>query len=282
MQIIDPHLHLFDLSLGQYDWLKPDSSPDWPDKNLICRDFCPEHLTLPSSVELAGFVHLEAGFDNRQPWREIEWLESTVRMPFRAVAFADITLPSTEFDTQLNKLRQYTSVVGVRYILDDQAQAMLSNRQVIRNLKQLAAHKLLFEVQLNGGDLKAIELLVHIADTCPELILVINHAAFPSPAHYQDWQQTITLLASRSNIMIKASGWEMSDRHYELAFAGKVINELTAVFGPERVMLASNFPLCLLSKSYGELWQNYTRLTEECNTLSALICGNAKRIYRFD
>ena len=282
MQIIDPHLHLFDLRLGRYDWLKPNFPPNWPDKHLISRDFSSEDLTLPSSLQLAGFVHLEAGFDNVHPWREIEWLESTVNLPFRSVAFADLTLPAAEFDTLLHTLTQYSSVVGIRHILDEQAQALLSNPQVIRNLKQLAAKELHFEVQLSGGDLKAINHLVQIADENPSLVLVINHAAFPSPDNWQHWLETTELMADCSNIVIKASGWEMSDRQYELAFAVQVINQLTACFGKQRVMLASNFPLCLLSKDYDELWQDYTMLAVDADTLAALVHDNARRIYRFD
>ncbi|MCL2915417.1 amidohydrolase family protein [Shewanella corallii] len=282
MQIIDPHLHLFDLRLGRYDWLKPNFPPNWPDKHLICRDFASEDLTLPSPIQLAGFVHLEAGFDNSHPWREIEWLESSVNLPFRSVAFADLTLPAAEFDALLHTLTQYSSVVGIRHILDEQAQALLSNPQVIRNLKQLAAKELHFEVQLSGGDLQAINHLVQIADENPSLVLVINHAAFPSPDNWQHWLQATELMAACSNIVIKASGWEMTDRQYELTFAVQVMNQLIACFGKQRVMLASNFPLCLLSKDYDELWQEYTMLSVDADTLAALVHDNAKRIYRFD
>lgn len=116
MKIIDPHLHLFDLSQGEYSWLKPECPPFWSDKPLIAKNFSENDLTLAKPLTLAGFVHIEAGFDNQQPWREIAWLESTCKIPFRSIALLDITLPKALFLTQLESLMTYQSVVGVRYI----------------------------------------------------------------------------------------------------------------------------------------------------------------------
>ena len=121
IKIIDPHLHLFNLKQGDYQWLKAENPPFWSDKKIINHSFTEKDLQLSSPFELAGFVHIEAGFDNQQPWREIAWLEKTCSLPFRSIAGINLLLPSNEFQQTLDKLSKYQSVIGVREILDENA-----------------------------------------------------------------------------------------------------------------------------------------------------------------
>ena len=66
MDILDPHLHLFNLKSGDYHWLSPDNPPFWSDKAVIAKNFNESHLLLSTPFNLKGFVHIEAGFDNAQ------------------------------------------------------------------------------------------------------------------------------------------------------------------------------------------------------------------------
>ena len=100
-------------------------------------NFTEKDLHLSSPFELAGFVHIEAGFDNSKPWREIAWLERTCSLPFRSIAGINLLLPSNDFQQTLDKLCQYKSVVGVRDILDENAFDYLSNPLVRKNLALL-------------------------------------------------------------------------------------------------------------------------------------------------
>ena len=70
---IDPHVHLFALQEGDYHWLKPNNPPFWPDKDVIAKSTYEHHLRRASKGKLTGFVHIEAGFDNERPWREIDF-----------------------------------------------------------------------------------------------------------------------------------------------------------------------------------------------------------------
>lgn len=290
MKIIDPHLHLFDLAKGQYGWLKPDVSPFWPDKSIIHRDFSQQDLKLTPPLKLAGFVHIEAGFNNQQPWQEIAWLEHSLSLDFRSIGQIDLTASRTDFINTLAKLSRYSSLVGVRHILDQQAQSLLKQARVRTNLARLAGANLIFEAQLNGCDTQAIGTLIAIAQAHPELTIILNHANF-CPARQQDyrvWQKNIRALAQNDNIFIKASGWEMVERQYQPTRVSLVVSFLIECFGYGRVMLASNFPLCLFNKSYDDLWQQYQTLEPPAprkkfsqQQRELLVYQNAKRIYRF-
>jgi predicted TIM-barrel fold metal-dependent hydrolase len=265
MKIIDPHLHLFDLTKGDYHWLKANNQPLWPDKARINRNFSESDLQLSSNLELAGFVHIEAGFDNNKPWREIQWLQSVCKMPFRSVACIDLTLSPQLFTFHLKQLLTFKSVVGCRYILDEEAVTLLKNTQVQNNLRLLAQHKLSFDAQLILNDNKSVQALINVLKDIPELRVIINHAGWPSVdesnTEYNHWLTNIRSLAKFPQCAIKCSGWEMTDRRYKQAWVINIIDICFTHFGEGRVMLASNFPLCLFTRDYGVLWQNYCEST---------------------
>ncbi|EPJ48543.1 MAG: hypothetical protein OFPII_05320 [Osedax symbiont Rs1] len=302
MKIIDPHLHLFDLSLGDYSWLQAKNPPYWPDKQLINRNFSIADLHLPAPFAHAAFVHIEAGFNNSQPWLEIEWLErqclqepvdNTQPLPattakqitpsMKTIACIDLQQSTASFAEQIVKLSQYRSIAGFRHILDEHASELLQNSQVQQNLHYLSESGFIFECQLDGADSAAIEQLCRLLARTPRLKIIINHAAFPSldAESFITWQANMQKLASFSNLYIKASGWEMFNRAYDSHQIETIVTLLIGYFSLQRVMLASNFPLCLFSCSYTQLWQTYWQLAFSEPQKRALMYDNARCFYQF-
>lgn len=261
MKIIDPHLHLFNLELGHYHWLKAGNPPFWPDKPLINKNFNETQLTLTEPYSLSGFVHIEAGFDNEQPWRELDVLEETCQKPFRAIANIDLTNSSHQVNTAIEKLAERSSFVGVRHLLDDQAIALLQNKQVINNIKILNDKGLVFEAQLSLIEQIPVAALCDVIENNLNIRFIINHAGFPpSDIHSLDWQRwhsNLTKLSLYPHVAIKCSGWEMTDRNYKTTWLNENLSLIFTTFGVNKVMLASNFPLCLFShKNYQAYWQS--------------------------
>lgn len=288
MKIIDPHLHLFALELGHYHWLKAENPPFWPDKQHINKRFDETDLTLTTPLSLAGFIHIEAGFDNEQPWRELAALEQSCNKPFRAIANIDLTTSSQRINTVLEKLAKHPSFVGVRHLLDDQALALLSNKQVINNISILNNTGLVFEVQLSLIDQIPVAALCAVIENNLNIQFIINHAGFPPTdlhsIEWQSWQSNLTKLSLYPHVAIKCSGWEMANRNYKAAWLHKHLSLIFAIFGAKKVMLASNFPLCLFSHSdYQAYWQSiissnfFQALTEQ--EKSALCYDNALSWY---
>ena len=317
VNIIDPHLHLFNLSRGDYHWLKTQNPPFWPDKALIQKNFTVTELNdsmrTSNQIKLAGFIHIEAGFDNAQPWRELEYIESIPCQNNRTVASIDLLATPEHFRVTLQKLQQYQSLIGARHILDEQAATILANKNAQQNFAHLnEITDFIFEVQLPLADESAINVMPLLSQTITtnsQLKFIINHAGFPPKRVPKDinshawhlWQQHINELAKYPNVFIKCSGWEMTDRHYAMSWFSQVCQFCINEFSIERVMLASNFPLCLLgkkvgkeaskergkqlsNKSYGSYWQDILESTviKQCseNEKSALLCRNALGIYK--
>jgi len=305
MKFIDPHIHLFNLALGQYHWLKPENPPFWPDKHIIYKNFTEVDLTTSPELSHAGFVHIEAGFNNNEPWQEIHWLESQCTHTFKSVACIDITLSPQAFNEHLQKLLTYKSVVGCRHILDDDANDILQNKNTAINLEQLAKKNLSFDLQMPLTNTNAINILCNILQNTPTLSVIINHAGFPpyftesnitnstttTANLYSTWVTNLKKLSTFTQCAIKCSGWEMTERQYTTQWCNHIIIQCIDTFGPKRVMLSSNFPLCLFRDTYQQTWQNYTTCLNHSqpskpqfnkqNTLNMLCFENAKHWYKF-
>jgi predicted TIM-barrel fold metal-dependent hydrolase len=283
MNIIDPHLHLFNLEQGNYHWLQPDNAPFWPDKPMLLRNFYEQDLILSSPLLLTGFVHIEAGFDNDQPWREIQWLEAHCKLPFRSIAAIDITKPNLQFKKELMHLSSFQSVVGIRHILDDDAVNILNNDNCFKNLQYVEKKQFILECQLPLTDNNAVTALLKRLEQLPNLIIIIDHAGFPDTSNeqqYQRWLHNIEFIKKHPNIAIKCSGWEMVNRQYSGDCQLKVINACIDCFGEHNVMLASNFPLTLLSTSYQTYWQKLIKLNVHEEMLEKLCYTNSQHWYQ--
>ena len=280
---IDPHIHFFALSEGRYDWLKPDNAPFWPDKMVIAK-LTTEHMLYRASLgRLGGFVHVEAGFDNERPWREIAFLERHCTLPFRSIGCIDLT--GNHVGSHIDKLNNYRSVRGLRHILDDEAEALLRTPKVKWGLHHMASQGLSFEAQLNLADSNAVRALLTVLEQTPTLNVAINHAAIApievNSFAFKTWRQNICDLNETKQVTFKFSGLEMQDRCWQWQRASYIFEALTESIGADRIMFASNYPLCQWRMPYAALWQGFsnmiTPLSEEQK--AALLYGNAKQWY---
>jgi predicted TIM-barrel fold metal-dependent hydrolase len=295
-KIIDPHIHLFNLTQGDYHWLRPENPPYWSDKADVSRNVFEAELTLKTPLALAGYVHIEAGFDNAQPHREIAWLAQHCKMPMRAIAMTDITLPADEFAQSLKALTHFPSVVGGRYILDDDALTILKQKNVERNLSLMAEQGLLFELQMPIAETRYTNAFVDIIKNIPTLKVCINHAGSINLDQWQGteqqarWRENLSKLSSFNNIALKCSGFEMTDRAFSFTTKQAVITDCIKCFGTERTMLASNFPLSLWRESYQSSWENSIVALKaltlngkmlDSKTITKLCYDNAYNFYGF-
>ncbi|TLU67184.1 amidohydrolase [Thalassotalea litorea] len=285
-KIIDPHLHFFDYENGHYHWLKPENPPIWPNKDALQKSFSAADLTLSDAMELQGLVHIEAGFDNQHPEKELDFLEQLQLPPFKAIACADLT--KVEFNQSLETLRTYKSFVGVRHIIDAQGDTLLHDPNFADNLALLAEHKLIFEAQLDCCDLDSAIRLAELASNYPNLQICINHSGilrdfsqWPALSEYAKWRAAMHYFSDQENIALKISGMEMQNPRWSWGHARWLVHKLRNLYAEERLMLASNFPINLLAMPYDTLWLGYRdELGLSPESFQALGHDNAKRIYR--
>lgn len=286
IKVTDPHLHLFNLSQGEYGWLQPTKGPDWPDKSKLLCDFKESDLRMNNPLCLAGYVHIEAGFNNDQSWLEVDWVEAQAILPVRTIGCVDLCLDPTQFIDQLTELARRSSLVGVRHIFDDQLNRILSHPNTIPNLHVLESEGIVFELQFNATQLSEVDQVVRALKKVPSLSVVLNHQGFGSSALSHNmkeaWLYGLTALSELPSVKVKCSGLEMLDRHFTPLTLKQTLEEVVSRFGQSRVMMASNFPLVTLSMSYEAYWLMVVEAIAQAGLdRDNLVDLNARETYRF-
>lgn len=297
--VIDPHIHLFNLKQGKYDWLKPENPPFWDDKSLICKNTLEADLALSSEITLQAYVHIEAGFDNAQPSRELDWLSEHCQLPFRTISHVDLSQAPPIFHAQIKQLNQYESFTGVRDIIDSEFVDKLHVKNARQNLQFLAQQNLIFELQVDFGQYKHIKVITELLASNADLCFSINHAGFApftNDLSFSGWEKTLSVFAKFSKCVVKVSGMEMTSRKYSRQDTERILNACCNIFGQQRVMLASNFPLLELGMvkhdeggnvskvqrlRYDDYWRNCLRVSDAQGLDTDKLCRlNAGSFYR--
>ena len=117
----------------------------------------------------------------------------------------------------------------------------------------------------------------------PELRIVIDHGAKPPIANGRDhiWRAEMGLLASLPNVTCKLSGLMTEMRpDQDRAALEPYVRYLCDLFGPERLMWGSDWPVLLLAGGYSEwhsLAERYSGF--DAAGLALLFGGTAARFY---
>jgi len=140
---------------------------------------------------------------------------------------------------------------------------------------RLAALGLHFELQ---APWRQLEEAARLSRDFPDAVIVLNHAGLPSDDALPEWRAALSGLAASANTAIKISGLGNVQRKREVV--------LTAIelFGAERAMFASNFPVDGLRHTFSQIFSEFEAITRAFPEAErrALFHDNAVRIYRME
>jgi predicted TIM-barrel fold metal-dependent hydrolase len=139
--------------------------------------------------------------------------------------------------------------------------------------------------------------VAYIAKKVPDATIILDHIGTPlplpdiSPEQTKEmWRKGIREVAACPNVVVKVGGLMMFHPKVEkelsseqaAAFMRDYFLETINVFGPDRCMMESNFPVCALAISYGNLWNAYKRITASFSRAEkeAMYAGVAKSTYK--
>ena len=126
---------------------------------------------------------------------------------------------------------------------------------------------------------------VRLATDFPRTTIVLNHAGLPSDrsaAGLSGWRAALERFALPSNSVVKISGLGLAGRPWRRENNQSIVDDLIAVFGADRAMFASNFPVDSLCGSYDDIMSGFKHIVAGRSDAdqAALFCGTARRIYR--
>ena len=295
MQVVDPHIHFWDLRTHRYPWLENPGTSFVGDAALLRHNYLPEDLLSEAgAVEVLKVVHVEANHDPADPLEETRWLQSLAdgsqrTLPNAIVAGADLSAPNAE--ATLAAHAAFSRTRGIRQILNVHADPLYGyvDRHFMRdpvwleNFRLLARYGLSFDLQLYPSQMQEA---AQLARRHPDIQFVLNHAGMfvdrASLAGYRAWRDGLRVLSSCPNVVVKISGLGMFDHHWTVESLRPYVLETIDAFGTERAMFASNFPVDGLFGTYEALWSAYARIVAGASEgeRAALFRRNAERIYR--
>lgn len=273
---IDAHQHFWQLSKPfDYRWL------DDPKLAGIRRDYLPSDLRPHLDAHgIEGSICVQTQHD----LAENHWMLEMCRdHAFLKGVVGWVDLASPDCADQLASMRQNARFVGVRHVVQDEPdENFLVRPEILRGLGTLEKAGVPFDVLIYVKHLRHVPTLARLM---PQLKMVIDHVAKPEIAHggFSAWRDAFAACGAFPNVFCKLSGMvtEADWANWSPADLKPYIDEALEVFGPDRLMYGSDWPVCELAASYGQvhdaLETNLAALSE--SEKSAIFSGTARAFY---
>ena len=268
---IDAHHHLWDLKHCHYPWLLAKGERRFfGDPAPIQRNYLPEDfLTESVRYKPEQSVHIQVGVSRDDEIKETAWLQSLTSAPQAIVAATDLC--ARNLPDRLDAHGEHDRFRGVRQIIgrheeEDRkhgSDALLDNPAFVSGLQELAARELSFDLQMISPQ---IPRLLPVLRQVPELRVALCHCGSPwdqTPEGLAGWRQGLDELAQFPNLCCKVSGLGMFNPQWTDQDLRPLISQVLDIYGPERVMFGSNFPVDKLYNSYAALWRCYDTATAD-------------------
>ena len=161
--------------------------------------------------------------------------------------------------------------------------ADLTAPDVRRGLRALAGAGLVYDLLVRPAQLPAA---IRVARDLPGVSFVLDHGGKPDIAggQYEPWASLVGELAACPNVAAKLSGLVTeAGPHWSAALIGPYAGHLIDSFGPHRLMVGSDWPVCTLAASYGEVLDLAVSLLSArlgAADVAGVLAGNARAIYR--
>lgn len=272
--IVDAHQHFWDPARGDYGWLKPG--------NPIHRVYAPADLrVLMDEAGVDATILVQAA---PTPAESDYMLDIARDTPWILGVVGWIDLEAASAVEEVRRRAGDPLFLGVRPMLQDLADPdWILRPGLAPALEAVAAEGLVFDALILSHQIAAI---TELAKRHPQLSIVLDHAAKPQfgdSGAMAKWAPEIEKLAALPNVACKVSGLltELKPGG-SLDGVARAIGVLFDLFGPERLLWGSDWPVLTLAGDY----QGWFELAHEAiaakdsGAVGAVMGGNARRIYR--
>ena len=174
--------------------------------------------------------------------------------------------------------------VGVRHVTHDEPDVdFIVRPRVLEGLRVLERHEVPFDLLFYVHHLRHVPTL---ARYLPNLPLVIDHLSKPpiKQRRTDEWTTNFKNAAACANVSCKLSGMvtEADWNHWKPADLKPYVQLALDLFGPERCMFGSDWPVCELAATYAEV---HEALVEAVGPISqderaAIFGGTARKFYK--
>ena len=237
----------------------------------IRRDYAiQEYLGDIQGCGVAQSIYVQANWAPARAVNEVAWVQAEADRtgyPHAIVGYADLRDPYV--GDVLTAQSQYPLLRGIRMQLhwhqNEQYRfadgpAVMNDLALRQNVGLLAKHDLVFELQVFTAQM---EDGAAFAEAFPDVPMVLTHCGMPedlTPEGWRAWREGMERLAAVPSVYVKLSGLgTFIHRARPGPYRSARCGETVALFGPERCLWGSNFPIEKLWTDYASLIDAYRR-----------------------
>jgi predicted TIM-barrel fold metal-dependent hydrolase len=250
--IVDTHQHLWDLNVLNLPWVRSSTT--------LNRSFLPaDYQRATAGLNVVRAVYMEVAAPPEQQQREAEYIVALCARSNTPTCAAVIGGQPTAagFRAYITRFAGSPFVKGVRHGFSGVTDAL------VRGVRLLGELGMCFDICVPASRLGEG---VQLVERCPDTRFVVDHCgnadptafvvpAGANPAHDPDrWRRHMAALAGHKNVVCKISGivarapkdtWTAAD-------LAPIVNHCLEVFGPDRVLFGSDWPVCTRVARYRE------------------------------
>jgi L-fuconolactonase len=243
---IDAHQHYWKINRDDYGWI----TPKLP---ILYRDYLPEHLYPHLKAnQLDGSIVVQAA----PTLEETEYLLSLADSSdtiLGVVGWLDLNDP--DHRSHYERFRKHLKFVGFRIMIQEMADATgILEPIFVKALQSYANDDVPIDLLVVSHQL---EPLIKLLDQVPNLRGVIDHIGKPRIADgiIEPWLSCMKEIAKHPNIYCKLSGLvtEADHQEWKPEHFSAYIRAILDLFGSQRVLFGSDWPVCLLAASYDQV-----------------------------
>lgn len=252
---LDSHQHFWQYNPDEHVWMNDQME-------ILKKDYLPKDLE-PSLRETGfdGTIAVQA----RQMVHETEWLlELAGRHEIIKGVVGWVDLCSDRINEQLEKYSENSKLKGVRHVLQEEPDDFMLGKAFQNGIAQLKRYNLTYDLLVFPRQLSAS---INLVEKFPEQLFVIDHIAKPDIKNkvVKGWEEDMKTIAGYSNVYCKLSGM-VTETHWHnwspeefKVYIDIVIN----AFGDKRIMVGSDWPVCILSGDYKSVMEIVTKHCEQ-------------------
>jgi L-fuconolactonase len=196
-----------------------------------------------------------------------------------------VDLRSPALKAQLEEFAANPRLLGVRHIVQSEPDDFLLEPRFLSGVQMLAQFGLTYDILIYTKHLPRAREFV---ERFPEQRFVLDHMAKPpiSKRELEGWAKGIRAMAKFGNVMCKLSGLvtEADWENWEPDDIRPYLDVAVEAFGWERLMVGSDWPVCLVAAGYSEVMElvedYFSRSSGEVR--DAVFGGNAARFWKLD
>lgn len=295
LPVVDAHQHFWNLERLSYPWLSEEPPPPfrYGDTRPLRRNYLPpDYFADAAGHEVVATVHVEAECAPAEAVMESRWLHILAAhygVPNAIVAQARLdaedvaeVLASQAGMPLVRGIRHKPAAAASPERVRPDAPGSMSDPRWREGYALLARHGLSFDLQVPWWHLgEAAEL----ARDFPDTPIVLNHTGLPadrSPGGLAGWRRAMATLAAQPNVAVKISGLGQPGQPWTVEANRQVVRETIGLFGVERCLFASNYPVDGLVAGFDAILSGFRQIVADypAEARRALFHGNARRVYR--